>query len=400
MLSRFLLPFAALALWGQVPTAPPASAWVGKFSGDGLEVEFRQVPPNGLSATLVFGGKSYTATGRLTASTLSGTFRDGDASFPFESSLNGDRLIFATGGTEYRLTRASAASSNPLARNTPTGTPYRHPLGFSLQLPPGWTGTESPDSALLLPAGVTFDAQRQNNPEVYLAMMRNDYTPQDEAQTVAQFSAAISRDQPASGRNGQREAATFGSRPGSIYRWDILGRTTGQPVAFDIFLATEGQRAFLIVAAGERATIRSRDAEVRQILASMAPTQALAVPASGSPLADATPLAQRWLGKLRGKMVRQFWASQGMSSDKRHMLAADGTYSFRSSSMVSVDVSGASALSTGKDNSTGRWRIRDSGGQVFLEVTYNNGNVSRMPITENGQNWFLNGEKAFAVDPE
>jgi hypothetical protein len=400
MQSGFLLPFAALALWGQISSTPSASAWVGKFSGDGLEIEFRQAPPNGLTATLVFGGKSYTATGSLSAGTFAGTFRDGDASFPFESTLTGDRLLFTTAGTEYRLTRAVTSSPNPLARNNPTRTPFRHSLGFSLQLPPGWSGTEAPDSALLLPSGVTFDPKRLDNPEVYIAALRNDYTPQDEAQTVAQFSAAISRDQPVSNRNGQREPATFGTRSGSIYRWDIRGRDTGRLVAFDIYLAPEGPRAYVIVAAGEQSLVRSRDSEVRQILSSMAPTQVNTAANNNAPLADSTPLAQRWLAKLRGKMIRQFWASQGMSSDKRHLLAADGTYSFRSSSMVSVDVSGASALSTGKDNTTGRWRIRDSGGQLYLEVTYNNGTVSRMPITENGQNWFLNGEKAFAVDPE
>ena len=71
----------------------------------------------------------------------------------------------------------------------------------------------------------------------------------------------------------------------------------------------------------------------------------------------------------------------------------------KSSSMVSVDVPGASALSTGGDDSTGRWRVRDLSGEVFLEVRYNNGNVRRMPITEDNRNWYLNGEKAFAVDP-
>jgi hypothetical protein len=45
------------------------------------------------------------------------------------------------------------------------------------------------------------------------------------------------------------------------------------------------------------------------------------------------------------------------------------------------------------------WRIRDLGGDVSLEVRYLSGRVTRMPITENDTNWFLNGEKAFAVDP-
>jgi hypothetical protein len=105
-------------------------------------------------------------------------------------------------------------------------------------------------------------------------------------------------------------------------------------------------------------------------------------------------------------MIRQMWASQGMSSDKRHYLNADGTYSYKSSSMVSINVGpyggapDASALSTGRDASTGRWRIRDLGGQVALQVQYANGETRLFKITQDARNWYLDGEKAFAVDPE
>jgi hypothetical protein len=117
-------------------------------------------------------------------------------------------------------------------------------------------------------------------------------------------------------------------------------------------------------------------------------------------LADNTPLAQQWLQKLRGKMIRQFYASQGMSSDKRHYLNADGTYSYRRNSMVAIDVPGASASSIGNNNSAGRWRIRDVGGQVMLEVHYNSGETGQFRITQDARNWYLDGEKAFAVEPE
>ncbi|MEO5952686.1 MAG: hypothetical protein ABIQ44_09500, partial [Chloroflexia bacterium] len=110
--------------------------------------------------------------------------------------------------------------------------------------------------------------------------------------------------------------------------------------------------------------------------------------------------AQQWLQKVRGRMIRQFYASAGMSSDKYHYTNADGTYVYRSSSMVSVDVSGASALSTGKGANTGRWMIRDVNGNVFLQVTYSNGETNMMRITQDARNWYLNGEKAFAVDPQ
>ncbi len=416
-----LLFLASLVLHAQI-AAPPAASnveWTGKFVGDNLEFELRQTPLGGLTGTLLFDGKTYLATGRANGNVLSGNFRTESGSFAYEATLNGAQLEFSTGGTAYLLRRVAGATggSNPLSRTRPapgvfgsatsqpaspvqpaSGTLFKHGLGYSLRLPSGWTATENPEGATLLPAGVTFNPARQDNPEIYIAVMRDGYNPQEEAQIVAQFSAAVARNGASGGRNGQRESASFGQRNGSIYRWDVRDPNTGRLAAFDVFLAPEGQRAFVLVAAGEQPRVRARDTELRQILASMAATPLQS--SAGGPLADNTALAQRWYAKLRGKHVRQFWASQGMSSDKRHILGADGSYAFRSSSMVSVDVSGASALSTGGDNSRGRWRIRDIGGQVFLEVQYVNGNVSRMPITENGQNWFLNGEKAFAVDPE
>ncbi len=379
-----------LVAQGALPQTAPGAGWVGKYAGDNLEFELRQTPTGGLGGTLVFDGKTYLATAAVSGASLTGNFRADNTSFPYEATRNGANLDFSTGGTTYRLRRVQPTAAGML---------FQHKFGFSLRLPADWTATEAPEAALLLPPGVAFDPARQDNPEAYIAAMRDGYSQQDEAQTVAQLRASIARNGISGNRNGQREAAIFGQRNGAIYRWDLRDPASGRQMAFDIYLAAEGQRAFVLIAVGEESRIRPRDAELRQVLASMSAAQTQTLH-GGGPLADNTPLAQRWLAKLRGKHVRQFWASQGMSSDKRHILAADGSYAFRSSSMVSVDVSGASALSTGGDNARGRWRIRDSGGQVFLEVQYANGNVSRMPITENGQNWFLNGEKAFAVDPE
>jgi hypothetical protein len=394
----------------------PAS-WVGKYSGSNLQLEIKQSTPAVLSGVITFDGKRYNATAIGTGNKLAGTFKAGNDSFPYEATRNGNELRFVTGGTEYRLQRESPpvpAAVNPLARgnspaqSSPAPAPASGELvhvsaGFSFRLPTDWTSNETAEGVVILPAGLTFNPNAEDNPEVYLLALRNDYDPAEESQVVQQLSAAFAQN---GGGGGQRQASKFGPRPGSSYRWEVRDPDSGRMTAFDIHLAAEGKRVFIMVAAGEKARVRGNDASVRQILSSLAvgaPKNDTAVSrksAAAGPLADSTPLAQRWLNKLRGKMVRQFWASQGMSSDKRHWLNADGTYEYRSSSMVSVDVSGASGLSTGRDDSTGRWTVRDVAGEVFLEVRYNNGNVRRMPITEDNRNWYLNGEKAFAVNPE
>lgn len=403
-----LLP-GRLAAQSAGPTAAVSEAWAGKYSNAALQFELKPTPFGGLSGVLTFNRKLYLATARAEGDKLTGSFRSGADAFPYEATRKGNELRFVTGGTEYLLRRegaAASAPSNPLARGgaaplssplaSVTGELVQTSLGYSFRLPTGWTSKESTDGVMLLPGGVSFDPNRVDNSEVYLLALRDDYDPREESQVVQQLSSAVAK---SGGRGGERQAMIFGPRPGASYCWDLRDPKSDGVTAFDIHLATEGRRAFVMIAAGEKTRVRSNDISVHQILSSMA-FAAAKTAETGGPLADATPLAQRWLNKLRGKLVRQFWASQGMSSDKRHWLNADGTYAFKSSSMVSVDVSGASALSTGRDDSTGRWSIRDVSGKVFLEVRYNNGNIRRMPITEDNRNWFLNGEKAFAVDPE
>jgi hypothetical protein len=409
-------------LFAQLPAAAMAAEpWAGKYSGPTLELELKPAPSGALTGVITFEKKVYTATATADGDKLTGTFRAGNDTFPYEATRNGNDLRFVTGGTEYRLRRASAPAAkapNPLAgRASSTASPSQPSAspgqlvqvsaGYSFRLPSGWTSKENAEGVMFLPPGVNFDPERNDNAEVYLVALRTDYDPSGEADDVQQLSTAVSR---SGGHGGQREVMKFGPRPGASYHWEFRDLQSGMLMAFDIHLAIEGRRVFVVIAAGEKTRVRGNEPAVHQILSSMAftaPTNdvraARAEPpvrAASGPLADSTPLAQRWLAKLRGKLVRQFWASQGMSSDKRHWLNADGTYAFKSSSMVSVSVPGAGGLSTGRDDSTGRWSIRENSGQVFLEIRYDNGNVARMRITEDNRNWYLNGEKAFAVNPE
>ena len=48
-------------------------------------------------------------------------------------------------------------------------------LGYSFRIPTGWTSKESSDGVMLLPAGVIFDPNREDNPEIYLVALRSDY---------------------------------------------------------------------------------------------------------------------------------------------------------------------------------------------------------------------------------
>ncbi|MBZ2185055.1 MAG: hypothetical protein K7J46_10105 [Bryobacter sp.] len=358
-----------------------AQTWPGTYSQSQVKLQLEA----NLTGTLTVEGRTYPVTARASGAMLKGDFSAEGHSFGFTAMLVGDELILSSGEATYTLRRQGGGDSRR----------FTHSSGYSVVLPAGWTAVEQTDGALLLPPGVTFNPNSQDNPETYIITAREGYDPREEASVVGNLSEAVTR---AGGSGGQRQSARFGSRLGSIYRWDFPNPANGQRMGFDIYIASEASTGYVVVAVGQSALVRAQDMNLRSLVGAISPPKA-PPPAEAGSLADNTALAQRWLNKLRGKRVRQFWASQGMSSDKSHWLNSNGTYRFESSSMVAVDVAGASGSSVGRGGNTGRWRIRDLGGRVVLEVRYDNGATAQMRIEEGSPNWYLNGEKAFAVDP-
>lgn len=98
-------------------------------------------------------------------------------------------------------------------------------------------------------------------------------------------------------------------------------------------------------------------------------TQRTAAPSSSS------PLVQEWMQHLRGKKVsyRSSYSSSdaggygGYSDRWDAYLCSDGSFHYRGSSSVSVDVGGAWGSSGGGDSLRGQWRIVEQGGQAILQ---------------------------------
>ncbi len=262
-----------------------------------------------------------------------------------------------------------------------TASAHVHPKGFSIEPAAGWRAQDNDSGVLLIPAGAVA------NEEVYIAALQDGYSAAEEAKTVRELSQTFLQNGGQIRRAGEREA--IGN--GAAYYWEIVEPRTRAVAGLKIYFVPVGTRAEVIVAYGMANRVAARDGELRQMLATMR----VAAPAGNS-----SALADQWTRKLQGKMIRQFHAYSGMSSDKRHMLNADGSYWFRSNSMVSIDVPGASASSTGGNGVQGRWRISEANGNVFLLVQLTNGETRQYRITQDARNWYLNGEKAFAVDPE
>ncbi len=341
------------------------TGYVGSFQSVEMQVQLQAGTNGSYTGTIEIQGQKLPLTARERGTELVGAFATGGKSFPFTATLAGPKLQLVSEGHAYVLTRAGGA--------------YRAANGISLSLPSGWTSTETDDAVRLLPPTASAD-------EGYFATSKEGYEVADEPAFVRQMSQGFTQSGGLIRKGGERESFPTGT----AYHWEVSDPKTGQLGAFSLFIVPAKTRAHVVLAVGPAEKVRTHKptlAQVAQSIRFQAPPVA--------PSATNTP----WDQKLRGKIIRQFNASQGMSSEKKHSLAADGIYSYWSSSMVSVDVPGASAGSIGKDAQKGRWRIVENGSRAFLEVTYNSGQTRTFTLTKDATNWYLNGEKAFAVEP-
>lgn len=413
-LAAILLLFAATA-YSQAAADP----YAGVFTSKDLRLELRPSALFQYTGTIEVSGERFPVTASFGRQGLSGKFTAGGQAFAFTALVAGDQMRLVSDGNTHDLNRegpgAGRTNPNPLgmgrqsggamagaprpqpagestwspqqAAVAATGPYHTHSMGVRIRPAAGWTAKDVDQGIQLAPPGGTQQ-------EVYIAAVQEGYSPAEESRTVAQLSQAFLQNGGQANRAGIRESFSGGAS----YYWEAADPSTGSTVGLKIYFTPAGSRANVIIAYGVAASIQRRDVELRSMLATLSQGSAPAGAAGG--LADNTPLAQQWLAKLRGRMIRQMSAYQGMSSDKRHYLNADGSYAYRSQSMVSVDVGGASGLSSGGSNLRGRWRIHDVGGTIYLRIQYSDGDTGQYRLTQDGRNWYMNGEKAFAVDPE
>ena len=114
------------------------------------------------------------------------------------------------------------------------------------------------------------------------------------------------------------------------------GSINGQGNIFRYLYLPSADRAFAVVALGETERVRSHVASLRQIASSLEHRTPRI--ATSGPLADNTQAAQLWLQKLRGKTVKQFISGAGTAGERVRVLAADGTYTYRSNVAIVADV--------------------------------------------------------------
>ena len=90
--------------------------------------------------------------------------------------------------------------------------------------------------------------------------------------------------------------------------------------------------------------------------------------------------------------------SGGGSNSRRTLaLAADGTFSYQSSSSVSIYVDGANGSSSGQKSDSGQWRLYEDAGRVILETKSLKGEVSTGVLSMDGTKTLLNNVRWFVV---
>lgn len=112
------------------------------------------------------------------------------------------------------------------------------------------------------------------------------------------------------------------------------------------------------------------------------------------------PDSRFWFDAIAGRQVATFdrysssgSTSGGFQSEKRATLCTDGTFSYRASSSSSISGDGTSASSSSSDEGAGRWRIFSRSGSTFIELRWNDGNVTQHALTRRGNELFVDNDR-------
>jgi hypothetical protein len=183
---------------------------------------------------------------------------------------------------------------------------------------------------------------------------------------------------------------------GYVYRYEFQEQgVTGNLEIYSVEFAQGGVGA--VIAVGTVELIANRSSLVAALAAS------LALAPGVTRTDEKSPLIRQWDQHLRGKKMVQMSSynsgSSGGSNSRRTLaLAADGSFTYHSSSSVSIYVDRANGNSSGQKSDAGQWRLYEQAGKVILETKSSNGEVSTGVLTMDGSTTLLNNVRWFVVD--
>lgn len=281
------------------PLAKDADPWVGEASGDGLTLSLERADA-GYTGALTLDGQTFPLTAALEGERLEGTFRSGEAAFPFVVTLaDGGRRVLESGGTRYTLTpEAPPAPENPLARAAPApaaptpvapaaqsqppapGRPeerpvspaastadwpsWRHAIGVAFRYPPGWTAKESEGVVLLTPPDQALQDGQPLEAFFLVGVPAEGVSDPSDPRAVQFVAAQIGRMFPHLAQAGEPERLTLGD-PVAAHTFEGTS-PAGVKVRARVYLKILRDTGLLAVAVGEVGRIAARDPVVQQLV--------------------------------------------------------------------------------------------------------------------------------------
>jgi hypothetical protein len=299
---------------------------------------------------------------------------------------------------------AATRSARPAAVSE---TIHRHPAGFTLACPAGWSVERGEENALLLVPG-------DRDPlEIYLVLAdpASGITRAGDPRVAELVEASLTRLFPFLKRVGSSEPVATALGPGVRMAWEGVS-PTDVAVRAEAYVVIAGDTAAELLAVGPRERLAQRSSRVRRLFASFASPQAARTVPSGRPSRDRavkpakaqSPLARQWQQRLSGKKLTYLssyssGSSGGYNSRYDLTLSADGTFVFQGNSSVSIYVEGATGSSVGQESSAGSWRIVVLGGQPVLELKAEGKKTEQYRLTSQDGKTFLNGRRFFVTEP-
>ncbi|MBX9602523.1 MAG: hypothetical protein K2X35_16070 [Bryobacteraceae bacterium] len=270
---------------------------------------------------------------------------------------------------------------------------HTHTNGLSVAVPAGWTAQDGPNGILLVPPGTSFDP---NGEEIYAVGFMEGYSSLADPKLARDIQQGIASGT-AAGRQGAFQDAA--GRAGKWLQWQFNHPQTGVPVTVQVYLTSAGGAVFGVTAIGATRLVARNLPAIERAATTMAYGGQQARSASGS-VSDGAAASQAWLQRLRGRQLIQMSSSQYHTSKKVLTLNADGTFTFWSNSLASINVGeygqapSASAMSANRGAADGRWRVITRGGQAYLELKTREG-VAHYELSSEGAATYLDGVRTY-----
>jgi len=372
-----------------------AAGWTGTYRGDSLSVTLT-VTGDALGGTLQRGTQTFPLVATVTPTGVAGTFESAGFRYPFTLTRTATGALLKTGGATYALSRTPSAkptaakppTPTPTSTSTPTPTatppgwrPYKHALGYTVDLPPSWkVQPVDEDTLALIPA----DLQRgPNGPEEVLLLAglpAEGVTDPADPRVSSALDNHVRALFPGLSRKGPVEPARLGPHRAAIVRW--VGKApTGIPLQASVVTLIHQNTAVALLIAARPERTAAREETARQILASLRLGRSVIDPA----------LVGFW---RREKSYSDVYGNFSSTRIDEMTLRADGTVAFRSQILMSMkgsDGQSARQEQSKGDRKTGRWSATRAP-RPRLRLVWNNGTEARYTVEHSGKSLLLIGD--------